>query len=69
MNTQSNWRERTEEEARDILGSDIFDRAVAAGEGFCLSRARGYWDANEGEYNGAYICAARMAAKNSLKPA
>jgi hypothetical protein len=68
MNTESSWRPRTEDEARDILdgqyGSGQFDRSVRAGPMYCSMRATGAWYANLGEEYGAY-CAAYVAAKSA----
>lgn len=67
MNTCSNWRERTEAEARSILGGEHFDWAVSQGFGYCKSRAHGWWMANDGEQSMAYQRAAAVAETSTAR--
>ncbi|SMG00360.1 hypothetical protein [Burkholderia singularis] len=62
MQKKDYWRdEMSEDDARNLLGSDHFDWALDKGVGYCAGRASGYWYANEPEHYAAYRTAERIA--------
>lgn len=64
----SYWQEpMCETTARRVLGDAHFDYAVRQGAGYCASRRRGAWDANQPESFAAYDCAGRVAAKATVQ--
>ncbi|EOZ0474831.1 TPA: hypothetical protein ACVMZV_002302 [Pseudomonas aeruginosa] len=62
------WREPMPEEmAQRTMSEELFEFAVQQGSGYCSSRARGAWDANDAEAFGAFKAAERVAIFRTMR--